>query len=78
MTIGAYLAVMWVLGIEKDLDLLGQADPVGRQLQDARLPAYGKTAARNQRLQAASPTQREWPAPIVSDDVSTRDVEGLL
>lgn len=39
VTMGAYLAVMQVLGIEKDLDLLGKADPVGRELQDAQLPA---------------------------------------
>jgi transcriptional regulator with XRE-family HTH domain len=37
VTLGAYLAVMQVLGIEKDLDLLGQADPLGRELQDSRL-----------------------------------------
>ena len=39
VTMGAYLAVMQVLGLEKDIDLLGQADPVGRARQDARLPA---------------------------------------
>ena len=44
VTMGAYLAVMQVLGIERDLDLLGQADPLGRELQDSRLPA-GLTAA---------------------------------
>ncbi|KQW42423.1 MULTISPECIES: helix-turn-helix domain-containing protein [unclassified Roseateles] len=43
VTMGAYLAVMQVLGIEKDLDLLGKADPVGRELQDAQLPAPSKT-----------------------------------
>ena len=43
VTMGAYLAVMQVLGIERDLDLLGQADPLGRELQDSRLPA-GRTA----------------------------------
>lgn len=40
VTMGAYLAVMQVLGIEKDLVLVGKADPVGRDLQDARLPAH--------------------------------------
>ena len=42
VTMGAYLAVMQVLGIEKDLDLLGKADPVGRELQDAQLTAMPK------------------------------------
>ncbi|KAF1042527.1 helix-turn-helix domain-containing protein [Xylophilus sp.] len=44
VTMGAYLSVMQVLGIERDLDLLGQEDPVGRQLQDARLPSRVKAA----------------------------------
>ncbi len=54
VTMGAYLAVMQVLGIEKDLDLLGQIDSVGRSLQDARLRSVG-TAADSRR-----PIER-WP-----------------
>jgi transcriptional regulator with XRE-family HTH domain len=39
VTMGAYCAVMQVLGLEQDISLLAQADPTGRELQDARLPA---------------------------------------
>jgi transcriptional regulator with XRE-family HTH domain len=37
VTMGAYAAVMQVLGMENDLSLVAQADPTGRSLQDARL-----------------------------------------
>jgi len=38
VTIGAYLAVMQVLGVDQDLDFLLKDDPLGRNLQDAALP----------------------------------------
>lgn len=49
VTMGAYLAVMQVLGVEQDLQLLANEDTLGRELQDSRL-----TTSRRQRLAATS------------------------
>ena len=38
VSIGTYIRVLYVLGLHKDILRLAQEDPLGRALQDAKLP----------------------------------------
>ncbi len=43
VTIGAYVSVMQVLGIDTDLDQVAKDDPWGREFQDSQLQAQSRT-----------------------------------
>ncbi len=75
VTLGAYAAVMQVLGLERDIELLAQADPVGRELQDSRL----QTPRRAAPVLAPAPilaTPKQLPTPADEPGEPFEDAPG--
>ncbi|MGO4310995.1 helix-turn-helix domain-containing protein [Pseudomonas sp. KB_15] len=70
VTMGAYLSVMHVLGLEQDLNKIGAADETGRRLQDGKLC---RTASRKvekpRRKQSTTAAKENKPFSLQTDGV---------
>lgn len=77
VTIGAYLAVMQVLGIEQDLTMLAEADSVGRSLQDARLPASRPAKVRSKTIKEQTGKPTLPPEPTFARHPGSGNASGI-
>lgn len=66
VTMGTYLRVMSVLGLDKDLSMLLASDPVGRRLQDAQLATPRR-----------APKAKGSKTSVSEDDLDNKSVGGL-